>query len=108
MEESAAASVAPLDWTEVRLARLDARKPLRRLPGLVRDAARLLWRVSPRRFALTAGLQVLLATGAATQLLAGRDALAQVLAVPGDGRAASSLVPSLVVLAALTAALQLV
>ena len=108
MEDATAASVAPLDWTEVRLARLDARKPLRRLPGLIRDAARLLWRVSPRRFALTATLQVLLATGTATQLLAGRDALAEVLAVPGDGRAAASLVPSLVVLAALTAALQLI
>ena len=108
MEDSSAASVAPLDWTEVRLARLDARKPLRRLPGLIRDAARLLWRVSPRRFALTASLQVLLATGAATQLLAGRDALAQVLAVRGDGRAAESLVPSLVVLAVLTGALQLI
>lgn len=106
--DSAAANVAPLDWTEVRLARLDARKPLRRLPGLVRDAARLLWRVSPRRFALTAGLQVLLATGAATQLLAGRDALEQVLAVRGDGRAAASLVPSLVLLAIVTGVLQLV
>jgi ATP-binding cassette subfamily B protein len=107
VDENAATSVAPLDWTEVRLARLDARKPLRRLPGLVRDAARLLWRVSPRRFAMTAGLQVLLATGAATQLLAGRDALAQVLAVRGDGRAASTLVPSLAVLAVVTAGLQL-
>ena len=108
MDESAAANVAPLDWTEVRLARLDARKPLRRLPGLIRDAARLLWRVSPRRFALTASLQVLLATGTATQLLAGRDALAEVLAVRGDGQAASSLVPALVTLAALTAGLQLI
>jgi ATP-binding cassette subfamily B protein len=97
----------PLDWTEVRLARLDARKPLRRLPGLVRDSARLLWRVSPRRFALTAAVQVLLATGAATQLLAGRDALAAVLAAPGDGRAVSSLVPSLVFLAMVTGGLQI-
>jgi ATP-binding cassette subfamily B protein len=105
-------SVAPLDWTEVRLARLDARKPLRRLPGLVRDAARLLWRVSPGRFAVTAVLQVLIATGAATQLLAGRNVLADVLAVPPGGAAAAAehaarLLPSLLTLAGLTAALQI-
>ena len=114
-----AASVAPLDWTEVRLARLDARKPIRKLPGLVRDAARLLWRVSPWRFAVTAALQVLIATGAATQLVAGRNALAEVLAVPpSSGQADATgatgaleqlhdLVPSLVTLAVLTAGLQI-
>lgn len=42
-------TVVPLDWRTARIARLGARKPLRRLPGLVRDAARLLSRVSPRR-----------------------------------------------------------
>ena len=97
--------VPPLDWTEVRLARLDARKPLRRLPSLARDAARLLWRVSPRRFALTAALQVFIATGAATQLLAGRDALAMVLDAPRSGASLDTLLPPLLMLGAVTAAL---
>lgn len=102
-----ASSVAPLDWTEVRLARLDARKPLRKLPGLVRDAARLLWRVSPRRFALTAVLQVFIATGAASQLLAGRDALAMILDAPASGSSLGELLPPLLVLGAVTAGLHI-
>jgi ATP-binding cassette subfamily B protein len=102
-----ASSFAPLDWTDVRLARLDARKPLRRLPALVRDAARLLWRVSPRRFLVTAVMQILIATGAATQLLAGRDALALVLNAPRTGASSADLVPPLLLLGAVTAALHI-
>ena len=97
------ADFAELDWAEVRLARLDAKKPLRRLPGLVANAARLLWRTSPSRFAVTAALQVLLATGAASQLLLGRDALALVLAAPTSGTPIGELVPSLAVFGAVTA-----
>src|SRR5438309_9277406 len=97
----------PLDWTEVRLARLDAKKPLRRLPSLVREAAILLWRTSPSRFVFTAILQVLLATGAATQLVTGRNALALVLAAPGSGRPLAELARPLIWFGAVTAALQL-
>ncbi len=97
------ADSAPLDWTEVRLARLDAEKPMRRLPGLVAGAAGLLWRTSPSRFVVTAALHVLLATGAATQLLLGRDALALVLAAPSERTPLSDLIPSLAVLGTVTA-----
>lgn len=95
-----------LDWTETRLARLDARRPLRRLPGLVRDAARLLWRASPRRFALTSVLQLCIAAGAAAQLLAGRDALALVLSAPETGTGFETLVGPLLWLAMVTGLLQ--
>ena len=99
---------APLDWTAVRLERLNAQKPLRRLPGLIRDSSRLLWRTSPSRFATTVVLQMLLATGAATQVLAGRDALADVLAASqSDSVTLSDLARPLLFLAGVTAVLQL-
>ena len=101
------ADFAPLDWTEVRLARLDAEKPLLRLPGLVASAARLLWRTSPSRFVVTTVLQVLLATGAATQLLLGRDALALVLAAPSSSPSVRALVPSLALFGTVTAAIHI-
>ena len=101
------ARFAPLDWTEVRLARLDADKPLRRLPSLVREAARLLWRTSPSRFVFTAVLQVLLATGAATQLVAGRDALTLVLAAPRKGQTLGQLAHPLAFFGIVTAVLYL-
>lgn len=101
------ADSAPLDWTEVRLARLDAEKPLRRLPALVAGAAGLLWRTSPSRFVVTAALHVLLATGAATQLLLGRDALALVLAAPSERTPLGDLIPSLAVLGTVTAGIHI-
>lgn len=94
-----------MDWTDVRLARLDAKKPLRRLPALAADAARLLWRVSPGRFLFTTVLQVVIATGAATQLLAGRDALATILDAPGTGATFGDVIGPLALVGAVSGAL---
>jgi ATP-binding cassette, subfamily B, bacterial len=96
-----------LSWAEVRLARLDAKKPLRRLPILVGEAARLLWRTSPGWFVFTAILQVLLATGLATQLLAGRDLLDAVLTAADRGDDLADLREPLLVFAAITIVLHL-
>lgn len=96
-----------MDYTALRLQRLDARKPLRKLPSLVADAARLLWRTSPSRFALTSFLQILLATGAASQVVAGRNALSQVLAAPGRGLELTDLARPLLIVAVISGLLQI-
>ena len=98
--------VDPNDWTAVRLARLDAKRPLRRLPRLLADTARLLWRTSPSRFATTTVLQLLLATGAATQLVAGRNALALVLAAPARGARLGDIAGPLLTVGIVSAVLQ--
>ena len=87
------------------MARLDAKRPLRRLPALAADAARLLWRVSPGRFLFTAVLQVVIATGAATQLLAGRDALATILGAPSTGATFRDVIGPLALVGAVSGAL---
>jgi ATP-binding cassette subfamily B protein len=56
---------------------------------------------------VTAVLQVLLATGAATQLLLGRDVLALVLAAPSAGTPIGDLLGPLLVFGAVTAAIQI-
>ena len=96
-----------LDWTQVRLARLDARKPLRRLPHLAREASLLLWRTSRSRFVLTAVVQLLLATAVALQLVAGRDALALVLSASGSGRPLGDIAGPVIFFGAVTAGLHL-
>lgn len=73
----------------------------------MREAAYLLWRTSPSRFVFAAVLQVLLATAVATQLVAGRDALALVLAASGSGQALRELVGPVAFFGAVTAVLHL-
>ena len=74
---------------------------------LVGEAARLLWRTSPGWFVFTAVLQVLLATGLATQLVAGRDLLDAVLTAADQGDDLTALREPLLVFAAITIVLHL-
>ncbi|MEO8692740.1 MAG: ABC transporter ATP-binding protein [Acidimicrobiales bacterium] len=77
-------------------------KQLRRVPRLIRVAFSLVWRAAPREFVFLAAVQLLAGVGIAVQLLAGRRVLSEVLASGDKGRFGDVL-PSVIVLAAVTA-----
>lgn len=72
---------------------------LRRLPGLIVEAFRLVWRASPRQLLTAGALQVTAGLSLAAQLLVMRRMLAQV--ADGDSVDLAQLAPELVVLAVL-------
>lgn len=77
-------------------------KKLRRLPRLTRVAFRLVWRAAPREFAFLTVVQIFAGIGIALQLLVGRRVLAEVL-TSGDGGQFADVLPSVIVLAVVTA-----
>ena len=78
---------------------------LRRLPRLVTDAVRLVWAASPRLLALLVALEVLNGVGVAAQLLVGRRVVEAVLDAERVDLGMAHVLPSLVVLLAISALL---
>ena len=83
------------------------RKPddrrLRRLPGLVAGAFRLVWQAARRELVAAIVLQVVLGVGVAAQVLVGSRVLATILDADREGSAFSAVVPGLAVLLGVTA-----
>ncbi len=78
---------------------------LRRLPELFARAVRITWGAAPRQLMITSIVQVLAGLGVTAQVLIAKRVLTVALA--GNGRVQlSALLPSVVALAAITAALQ--
>ncbi len=78
-------------------------KRLRRLPRMMRVAFTLVWRAAPREFVFLAAVQVITGVGVALQLLVGREVLSAVLA-SDEGGSFGDAMPSVILLAAITAA----
>lgn len=76
---------------------------VRRLPGLLGGALRLVWSAAPRLLAVSVALQLLASVGIAAQLLIGRRILSQLLAGGGHSTDLGRLTPSIILLAAATA-----
>ncbi|HVE92001.1 MAG TPA: ABC transporter ATP-binding protein [Actinomycetota bacterium] len=72
------------------------KKSVRKLPGLLRASLALVWAASPRDFAMSAALEVVVGAGAAVSLLAGKEALEGLLM--RGGRGLGEILPSLLVL----------
>jgi ATP-binding cassette, subfamily B, bacterial len=79
---------------------------LRRLPGIVTGALRLVREAAPRELAVSAALQLGTGAGVAVQLLLGRELLAEILRTDRVGGGLADVVPTLVVFLAVTAAVQ--
>ena len=108
-EAEAAAPAAPAPPPPVDLEEVIARRPprgLRRLPKLFGYAFALVRRAAPRQLAISAALQVVLGVGLAGQLLLARHVLSR-LVTGGESASFSALVPSLLALAVVSAALSL-
>src|SRR5947209_2882914 len=75
-------------------------RSLRRLPGLLAGAARLLWEAAPSLVLLLAALELLSAAAAAGSLLVVRDLVARLLAADSAHSGFGAVVPELVLLAA--------
>ncbi len=78
---------------------------LRRLPPLIRDAFVVVWRAASRELSWAIALQVVAGLGVVVQLLVGRHVLETILTADRLDREASSVVPGLVALLAVTAVL---
>jgi ATP-binding cassette subfamily B protein len=108
-EGPAASNYSAIEFMQSVVAGQFAKKPLRRLPRVIRQAVRVVWQTDPRRFVLVTAISLVTGTGVAFQLLAGRNAFAAVLAARARGHELSTAFPSLIrvgvislVLAALT------
>jgi ATP-binding cassette, subfamily B, bacterial len=82
-----------------------ARRALRDLPRLVASAIRLAWTAAPVELSVAAGLQLLIGAGIAAQLLVGRNVLAGFLTATHSGHGLESLIPGVLLLGVLTAAI---
>jgi ATP-binding cassette, subfamily B, bacterial len=74
----------------------------RRIPVVTRDALRMVWAASPRLAITATALQFVGAAVIGAQLLVGKRLLTELIAVSNDGRSAGSLLPSFLVLIAVT------
>ena len=78
-------------------------RALRRLPALVRDAMRLVWRAAPREFATLVAFQAVGGVGLAAQLLLGREVISAAIIAERSGGGLGAVIPQLTALIALTA-----
>jgi hypothetical protein len=76
---------------------------LRRLPGILTGALRLVREAAPRELTVSVALQLGTGAGVAVQLLLGRELLAEILAADRVGGALSDVVPTLIAFLAVTA-----
>ena len=79
---------------------------LRRLPGILAGALRLVREAAPRELTVSVLLQLGAGAGVAVQLLLGRELLARILQADRVGGALADVVPTLVAFLVLTAAVQ--
>ncbi len=79
---------------------------LRRLPGILAGALRLVREAAPRELTVSMALQLGAGAGVAVQLLLGRQLLAEVLKADEVGGALADVVPTLVAFLAITAMVQ--
>lgn len=91
------------DPLDVLLEAAQQRASARRLPGLLAGALRLTWRASPRRFIVSAALQVLGALVSSAVLLVGKLAL-DALVAAGHGASSPATLAKIVMLFALVTA----
>jgi ATP-binding cassette, subfamily B, bacterial len=82
-----------------------ARRTLRDLPRLVVSAMRLAWSAAPVELCVAASLQLVIGAGIAAQLLVGRNVLAGFLTATHSGRSLETLIPGVLLLGVLTAAI---
>lgn len=80
-------------------------RSLKKVPGLVAAAFRLLWRADRRTFAVAGVLELVTGAGVAVQLLVGSRVLRSVLGAARTGGELGDVLPDLVVLAVVTALL---
>ena len=97
----AESTYSSLEFMQEFVANQFAKKPLRRLPRVIRRAIAVVWETDKARFLLVTGISLLTGTGTAVQLLAGRSAFAAVLAARASGHELSTAFPSLIRVAAL-------
>ncbi len=84
-----------------------ASKDLRELPRLVGSAVALVWRAGRRPFVISIVLQVLTGVSAGLQILLGKDVLASILRANAEGGGIRPVLPTLLTLGAITAAMRL-
>src|SRR4051794_17858857 len=92
-------TTAPAGFTYLDIRHRRGRKPLRRLPGLLAGALKLVWAAARAQFLISMALQLVGGVGLAVQLLAGKAILSRLTAKPDFGE----LVPFLVVLVVVSA-----
>jgi ABC-type multidrug transport system fused ATPase/permease subunit len=106
-ENGDADAAAPGAPTIFDLNRLDGRRPLRDLPGLVGGAVRIMWAAGRWQLASTIALQVLSGLGLLAAVVLGRDLVNAILAADRTGGTLSDVLPDALGLAALLALLGL-
>lgn len=84
---------------------LEQKRSIRELPRLLTSAMTIIWRAGRTEFLVSSALQLLTALGLIVLVLAGRDLLAGVLSADRAGGALSDVLPSAIILAAVTALL---
>jgi ATP-binding cassette, subfamily B, bacterial len=94
----------PVTWYDI-VDPPEAKRSLRRLPGLCRAAVRLVWAAGRRELLTALAIKVVNGAGLAVVLLLGRDVVAAVGAAGRSGAGAGAVLPELLLLTAVTAGL---
>jgi ATP-binding cassette subfamily B protein len=102
--EAAEEEAAPVTWYDI-VEPPPASRSLRRLPGLCREAVRLVWAAGPRELLGSLAVKLAGGLGLAVVLLLGRDVIAAAGAAGRSGAGAGAVLPELLLLTAVTAGL---
>jgi ATP-binding cassette, subfamily B, bacterial len=100
-----AADSRPVTWYDIVDPPDAAPRSLRRLPGLCREAVRLVWAAGRRELLVSLAIKVVNGAGLAVVLLLGRDVIAAIAAAGRSGAGAGPVLPKLLLLTAVTAGL---
>jgi ATP-binding cassette, subfamily B, bacterial len=103
-DKAAEEDAAPVTWYDI-VEPPEVPRSLRRLPGLCRQAVRLVWAAGPRELLASLAIKVVNGAGLAVVLLLGRDVIAAVGAAGRSGAGAGVVLPKLLLLTGVTAGL---
>ena len=103
-DEAAVQDSEPVTWYDI-VEPQKVPRSLRRLPGLCREAVRLVWAAGRRELVAAMAIKAVNGAGLAVVLLLGRDVIAAVAAAGRSGAGAGPVLPRLLLLTAVTAGL---
>jgi len=103
-DEAAERDSEPVTWYDI-VEPQKVPRSLRRLPGLCREAVRLVWAAGRRELVAAMAIKAVNGAGLAVVLLLGRDVIAAVAAAGRSGAGAGPVLPRLLLLTAVTAGL---